>query len=86
MVVVYKLTKDAHFIRVKLIHKGFDIAKIDMKEIARFYGVPKAIISNKDPKFTSNFWMGLFKGFGRNLNFSIAYHPQIDGKTEKLIR
>jgi hypothetical protein len=55
-----------------------------MKEIARLHGVPKAIVSDRDPKFTSNFWKGLFKGFGTNLNFSTTYHPQIDGKIERV--
>jgi hypothetical protein len=26
-----------------------------MKEITRLHGVPKAIVSNRDPKFNSNF-------------------------------
>jgi hypothetical protein len=55
-----------------------------MKEISTLHGVPKAIILDIDPKFTSNFWKGLFKGFGTNLNFSIAYHLQIDGKTKRV--
>ena len=75
MVVVDKLTKAAHFVPVKSTHKAADVAEIYMKEIARLHGVPKAIISDRDSKFTSNFWKGLFKEFGTNLNFSTAYHP-----------
>jgi hypothetical protein len=41
-----------------------------MREIARLHGIPKAIVSDKDTKFSSKFWRGLFKGFGTNLNFS----------------
>jgi hypothetical protein len=46
-----------------------------MREIDRLHGIPKAVVSERDPKFTSNFWKGLFKRFGTNLNFGIAYHP-----------
>jgi hypothetical protein len=82
IVVVDKLTKDTHFIPVKLNHKEANISEIYMKEIARLYGVPKEIVLEEDPKFTSNFWKGLFKGFGNNLNFSTTYHLESDGKTE----
>ena len=55
MVVVDKFTKAAHFIPVKCTHKADDIAKIFMKHIFKLHGLPKAIVSNRDVKFTSNF-------------------------------
>jgi hypothetical protein len=54
-----------------------------MKEVARIHGVPKKIVSNIDPKFTSNFWKGLCKGFGTNLNISTTYHPLSNGKSKR---
>jgi hypothetical protein len=84
MVVVDKLNKGAHFIPVNLTHKETKIVDIYMKEISRLHGIPKTIVSDGDPKFTSNFWKGLFKGFGTNMNFSIAYHPNLDGKIERV--
>jgi hypothetical protein len=86
MVVVDKLTKVAHFIPVKVTHKETDIAKNYMREIARLHGVPKTIVLDQDPKFTYNFWKGLFKGFRTNLNFSTTYHPKSDGKIEGINR
>jgi hypothetical protein len=82
MVVVDKLTKAAHFVPMKTTHTTTNIAEIFMKEIPRLHGIPRKIVSDKDTKFTSNFWRGLFKGFGTNLNFSTSYNPQIDGKIE----
>jgi hypothetical protein len=86
MVVVEKLTKAAHFVSVKTTHTSANIAEIFMKEIARLHGIPRTIVLNRDTKFTSNLWRGLFKGFCTNLNFSTTYHPQIDGKTERVNR
>jgi hypothetical protein len=80
MVVVDKFTKAAHFIPVKLTHKAANIANIYMREIAKLHGVPKTIVSDRDPKFTSKFW----KGFGTNLNFITTYHPESHGKTERV--
>jgi hypothetical protein len=81
MVVVDKLTKDAHLVPVKITHTTTNIAQIYMREISRLHGIPKAIVSDRDTKFSSNFWRGLFKGFGTDMNFSTTYHPQSDGKT-----
>ena len=79
MVVVDKLIKASHFIPVKPTHKEANIVDIYMREIARLHGIPKTIVSDRDPKFTSKFWKGLFKGDKTNLNFSTAYHPESDG-------
>ena len=55
-----------------------------MKEVALLHGVPKTIVSDRYPKFTSKFWKGLFKGFGTNLNFNTTYHLESDGKTKRV--
>ena len=74
MVVVDKLTKVAHFILVKTTHKAANIADIYMKEVSRLHGILKAIVSDKDSKFTFIFWKGLFEGFCTSLNMSTSYH------------
>jgi hypothetical protein len=84
MVVVDKLTKDDHFVHVKMIHTTTNIAEIYTREIGRLHGIPKEIVLDRDTKFTSILWRGLFKGFGTNMNFSTTYHPQLDGKTERV--
>ena len=78
MVVVDNLTKVAHFILVKSMHKSDDIANIFMKDIFKLHGFPKEIISYRDTKFTSKFWKSLFADLGTKLNFNIAYHTHID--------
>ena len=69
---------------MKSTHKTDDIAKIFMKDILKLHGFPKAIVSNRDVKFTSNFWKGLSADLGTKLNFSTSYHSQTDGKTERV--
>ena len=73
MVVVDKLTKEKYFILVKSTHKTDDITKIFMKDIFKLHGLPKAIVSDRDVKFTSNFWKGLFVDLGTKINFSTMY-------------
>ncbi|MBW0486716.1 hypothetical protein O181_026431 [Austropuccinia psidii MF-1] len=47
--------------------------------------VPKIIISDRDPKFTSEFWTNLYDMLGTKLASSTAYHPQTDGSAERMI-
>ena len=81
MVVVDKLSKYAYFIYVKFTYKVVNVAEIFLKEIFRLHGVPKMVISDRDFKFTSNFWKSLFVGLKTKINFSTSYHPETDGRT-----
>ncbi|MBW0503376.1 hypothetical protein O181_043091 [Austropuccinia psidii MF-1] len=49
-------------------------------------GVPKIIISDRGPKFTSEFWSNLYDMLGTNLAFATSYHPQTDGLAERMIQ
>ena len=42
------------------------------------------LITNRDPKFLSKFWTALFDKLGVKLLYSTAYHPQIDGLSERI--
>jgi hypothetical protein len=84
MVVMEKLTKASHFIPMKVTHKETNVVDIYIREVEQFHNIPKTIVSERDPKFTSNVWRGLLKGFGMNLNFSTTYHPESDGKIERV--
>eukprot|EP00253_Pinus_taeda_P010972 PITA_10972 len=55
-----------------------------MQNVFKLHGLPKTIISDHDVKFTSTFWKTLFVELGTQLNFNTAYHPQIDGQTERV--
>jgi hypothetical protein len=66
---------------VKSTHKETNIVDIYMREIPWFHDVPKTIVYGIDLKFTSNFWKGIFDGFGTNMNFNTTYHLESDGKT-----
>jgi hypothetical protein len=81
MVVVDKLIKASHFIPLKTTYKETNVADIYMREIACLHGIPKKIVSKRDPKFTSKFWKGLFKGFRTNMNLNTTYHLEMHEKT-----
>ena len=51
-------------------------------------GLPELVLSSdRDPRFTSKFWMSIpGSSFGAYLLYSTAYHPQIDGQSERTIQ
>jgi hypothetical protein len=58
------------------------LARLYVQNVVRLHGVPSAIISDRDSRFTSRFWKSLQKEMGTELKFSTAFHPQIDGQFE----
>jgi transposase InsO family protein len=81
-VVVDTLMKSSHFILVRMTYQAPDIARVFISEIVRLHRVPKNIISDRGSVFTGRFWMSFQEALGTQLNFSTAYHPETDGKTE----
>lgn len=84
MVVIDKFTKYAHFIPIHHPYTAIQIAKIYLDNIYKLHGLPKIMISDRDPVFTSTVWQQLFKLTDTKLIMSSAYHPQTDGQTERL--
>jgi transposase InsO family protein len=82
-VIVDCLTKVAHFIPLKTTYSGAKLAKLYMSRIMCLHGVPKKVMSDRGSQFTSKFSEKLHESMDTRLNFSSAYHPQIDGQTER---
>ncbi|GJY23997.1 retrotransposon protein, putative, ty3-gypsy subclass [Tanacetum coccineum] len=85
-VVVDRLTKSAHFLPIREGYSARKLAEIFQKEIIRLHGTPVSIVSDRDPRFTSQFWKGFQRAWGTKLNYSTAFHPQTDGQLERTIQ
>ena len=84
MVTIDRLTKVAHFTPIRSSYTATFVANVFMRDIVRLHGIPRKIISDRDPIFTSAFWTSLQHDLGTQLNFSSAYHPETDGQTERV--
>ncbi|KAJ3673166.1 hypothetical protein LUZ60_006540 [Juncus effusus] len=84
-VIVDRLTRAAHFIAFKLGTPLEKMAQIYINRIVCLHGIPVRIVSDRDPRFVSNYWHSVHKALGTKLNFSTAYHPQTDGQSERTI-
>jgi hypothetical protein len=65
-----------------LSQEGKPVANLVFSEVIRLQCIPKTITSDRDTKFFCNLWRTLWKKMGTQLQFSSAYHPQTNGKTE----
>ncbi|MBW0543456.1 hypothetical protein O181_083171 [Austropuccinia psidii MF-1] len=63
-----------------------DTAVMIWNEMISHTGLFQNIISDRDPKFTSELWTNLYHLFGTKLSFSTPHHPQTDGLEERRIQ
>ena len=82
-VVVDRYSKYATFIPTPKECTAEQAARLFLKHVVKYWGVPKSIISDRDTRFTGKFWTELFKLLGTELKFSTSFHPQTDGQTER---
>ncbi|RKL28387.1 hypothetical protein BFJ72_g12485 [Fusarium proliferatum] len=50
------------------------------------WGIPKIIITDRDPKFLAMVWQEMWKLAGTKLLYTTAYHPQTDGQSERMVQ
>jgi hypothetical protein len=84
LVVVDRLSKYAHFLSLSHPYTASDIAQLFLDNIFKLHGLPKVILTDRDPIFTSAVWQTMFKAMGVQLHLTSAYHPQTDGQTERV--
>ena len=75
-------SKSAKFI---LCNKTIDrqsVALLYLKHLFPLFGIPKCIISNHDPRFTSHFSKAISKVTEIQQNISTAFHSCTDRQTE----
>ncbi|GJT90632.1 putative reverse transcriptase domain-containing protein [Tanacetum coccineum] len=85
-VIADRLTKSAHFLPMRENDSMKKLTRQYLKEVVTRHGVPVLIISDRDGRFTSQFWQSLQKALGTQLDMSMAYHPQTDGQRERTIQ
>jgi transposase InsO family protein len=84
MVVVDRFLKMVHYIALKETATAKDAANAFLNEVWKLHGLPKSIISDRDTKWTSEFWDGLCSLLGINKRMSTSFHPETDGQMERV--
>ncbi|KAI3685864.1 hypothetical protein L6452_35125 [Arctium lappa] len=85
-VIVDRLTMSTHFLAIRETLPMDKLAKLYIDEVVSRHGIPLSIVSDRDSRFTSNFWEGFQKELGTRVKLSTAYHPQTNGQSERTIQ
>ena len=87
LVFVDRLTKLTYLCATSMTCKAEDVAKYYINRVfANGHGVPDQFVSDRDGRFTSEYWQEFTKILNIRLGMSTAFHPQTDGQTERMNR
>jgi len=84
LVVVNGLTKIVHFIPTTEKTSVEGLARLFRDNVWKLHGLPKSIISDREPQFAAGLMQELNEMLGIKSKLSMAFHPQTDGQTEKV--
>ena len=74
-----RLTKSAHFLVVRMTFTFEELDRLYLREIVQLYGVSISIISDRNPRFTAQFW----RSFQRAIDEDEHSVSSVDGRTVK---
>ncbi|GAU50876.1 hypothetical protein TSUD_411060 [Trifolium subterraneum] len=82
LVVVDRFSKGVHLAPLTPQYTSLKVANVFFHTVCKLHGMPRSLVSDRDPIFISKFWRELFTLCGTKLRMSTAYHPETDGQTE----
>jgi hypothetical protein len=85
-VFVDRLSKMVHLAPCRDDTTAEQFADLFVQHVFRAHGLPRQIVSDRDPRFTGTFWRALMERLGVTHALSSAFHPQTDGNTERVNR
>jgi transposase InsO family protein len=74
----------AHFLPCIEIVAAEETATLFLERVYRLYGLPRVLISDRDPKFVSALWQTLWRRLGTRLNMSSSRYSETNGLTERV--
>ena len=86
LVVVDYLTKMVHIAPTITAVSAPKLARLFINTVFKHHGMPRVIVSDRDIRINSTFWLHLMERLGAKTSLSTAYHPQTDGQTERMNR
>ncbi|MBW0480261.1 hypothetical protein O181_019976 [Austropuccinia psidii MF-1] len=85
LIIVDSFSKSVRCLPCHKDHTAMDTALLFRNNTTSTCRLPKIMISDRDPKFTSEFWNNLYDILVPKLSFYTAYHPQKDCLAKRMI-
>ena len=60
-----RLTKQAHFVLTKTTVNAVDTEELYVQKVFRLHGLSRSIVSDRDPRFTSEVYRSIFNRLAR---------------------
>jgi len=84
LVVCDRFSKMSHFVATTEKTMAEGLARLFRNNVWKLHRLPESVISDRGPQFAAGLIKELNKMLGIETKLSTAYHPQIDGQTERI--
>jgi hypothetical protein len=85
-VVVDRLSKQCHLVVTRDEATSAKVVKLFVERIYSQHRMSRSIVSDRDSRFTAQFWQALIGVLGTSLDMSSARHLESDGQLERTIQ
>jgi Integrase core domain len=86
MVVVDRLSKQCHLVATRDEATSAKVVKLFVERIYSQHGMPRSIVSDRDSRFTAQFWQVLMGTLRTSLDMSSVRHSESDGQLKRTIQ
>ena len=86
VVFIDKLSKMTRIVPCKGTDGALEMAQLFVDWVFRSHGLPKTMVSDRDPRFASELYREICRMLGLKQAMSSAYHPESDRQTERINR
>lgn len=86
LVCIDHFSNEVELVPVHVEDNAEQVAQAYISRVYCHHGIPEVIVSDRDRRFISDFWRALQHSLGTTLAMSTSYHPETNGKTERMNR
>ena len=83
LTVVDRFSKMAHFVPLPKLPTAKETAQVVIEQVFRIHGLPRDVVSDRGPQFTSTFWKEFCSLLGATVSLTSGFHPQSNGQSER---